>query len=290
LYDHWDVKFILTGSSSFYLKNLFPESLSGRKIVFEVYPLTFSEFLRFKGNEKQVYPSFVEMAIKKNTISYEKYRLYYDEYIEFGGFPSVILEENRDRKRILLEEIFTSYFEKDAKSLADFKEMAKLRDLILLLVPRVGQRIEIAKLAASLSLSRETVYNYLHFLEQTYFIALLSKFSGSIDRQAAGSKKLFLCDSGIANILGKLSVGQAFEQSVFQNLRTSHNLNFYNKEGKSEIDFIVDKKQALEVKIAPSLRDYDYLRRRAKNLNLEISYIVSHDFVIGQNIILATDL
>jgi len=44
LYDHYDVKFILTGSGSYYLKNLFPESLSGRKILFELFPLAFEEF------------------------------------------------------------------------------------------------------------------------------------------------------------------------------------------------------------------------------------------------------
>lgn len=49
LYDHFGVKFFLTGSSSFYLKNLFPESLSGRKFVFNLYPLDFEEFLIFNG-------------------------------------------------------------------------------------------------------------------------------------------------------------------------------------------------------------------------------------------------
>lgn len=290
LYDHWDIKFILTGSSSYYLKNLFPESLSGRKIVFEVYPLTFSEFLKFKGENKQSYPSFIDKAKKKNKIAHELYRAYYTEYIEFGGFPSVVLEENHERKRILLEEIFTSYFEKDAKNLSDFKDMAKLRDLILLLIPRIGQRLEIAKLASGLSLSRETVYNYLYFLEHTYFITLLSKFSGSIDRQTAGGKKLFLCDSGIANALGKISMGQLFEQSVFQNLRANHTLHFYNKEGKSEIDFIVDEKEALEIKISVSLQDIEYLRRRMQNLHLQRGYVVSLEFSNEENVILATDL
>jgi len=290
LYDHFDVKFVLTGSSSYYLKNLFPESLSGRKIVFEVYPLTFSEFLRFKGEKKQPVSGFKEKAEKKNKISFERYKAYYKEYIEFGGFPSVVLEENHERKQTLIEEIFTSYFEKDAKALADFKDMAKLRDLILLLIPRIGQRLEIAKLASSLSLSRETVYNYLYFLEQTYFISLLPKFSGSIDRQAAGGKKLFICDSGIANLLGKISLGQLFEQSVFQNLRSSNTLNYYTKEGKSEIDFIVNKTDALEVKLTSSIQDLEYLKRRVKGLTLKEAYIVSLEYSENKRVILATDL
>jgi predicted AAA+ superfamily ATPase len=290
LYDHFDIKFVLTGSSSYYLKNLFPESLSGRKVVLELYPLTFSEFLSFKGVEKKYFPTFEEKIKSKNKINFEQHKKYYDEYIEFGGFPAVVLEENRERKKILLEEIFTSYFEKDAKNLADFKDMAKLRDLILLLVPRIGQRIEIAKLASNLSLSRETVYNYLYFLEQTYFISLLSKFSKSIDRQSSGGKKLFLCDSGIANILGKISLGQLFEQSVFQNLRPSFTLHYYNKEGKSEIDFIVDEKTALEAKLTFSLADQEYLKRKTYPLNLKETYIVSLDFNDSENSLPATEL
>jgi len=49
LYDHYKIKFVTTGSSSFYLKNLFSASLSGRKFTKELFPLDFEEFLWFKG-------------------------------------------------------------------------------------------------------------------------------------------------------------------------------------------------------------------------------------------------
>jgi len=290
LYDHWKVKFILTGSSSYYLRNLFPESLAGRKIIFELYPLNFAEFLTFKQVKRNVTESFKDKASQKNKITFEKLISFYDEYLEFGGFPSVVLENNHDRKKMLLSEIFTSYFEKDAKNLADFNDMSKLRDLILLLVPRVGQRIEILKLATTLSVSRATVYSYLAFLEQTYFITLLPKFSGSIDRQAAGSKKLFMCDSGIINALGKTSQGQLFEQSVFQNLRGTHQLAYYSKGVSSEIDFIIDGKTALEVKYTMSQQDLATLKKRSKTLKIIDNYIVIHQFNDYPKSILVTDL
>jgi len=258
--------------------------------VFEIFPLTFSEFLRFKGKDKETYISFSKKLEMKNRISYEQYIPFYKEFIEFGGFPAVVLEEREERKRILLQEIFTSYFEKDAKNLADFREMSKFRDLILILVPRIGQRLEIGKIAAELSISRETVYNYLAFLEKTYFIALLPRFSKSIDRQAAGSKKLYFCDGGIASALGRLSDGQLFEQSVFQNLRPTHLLNFYSKEGKSEIDFVVDKKTALEVKVTAGRSDIENLQRRAKWLGLTERYVVSLNYDSHQEVIVATDI
>src|SRR3990167_7969708 len=290
LYDHWAVKFFLTGSSSYYLRNLFPESLAGRKIIFEMFPLNFAEFLIFKQAQKKPKKSFLQKAQGKNKIAYEQYFPYYKEFLEFGGFPSVVLENDQERKKTLLSEIFPSYFEKDAKNLADFRDMSKLRDLILLLVPRIASRIEINKLANTLSGSRETIYSYLSFLEQTYFISLISKYSGSIDRQAAGSKKLFFCDLGIASALGRVSEGQLLEQSVFQNLRTHHKLNFYSKGEGNEIDFIVNEKIALEVKTSVSRQDVSNLRKRVESLKLQEYYVVSKQFSNYSEVILATDL
>lgn len=290
LYDHFNVKFILTGSSSYYLRNLFPESLAGRKIIFDMFPLNFDEFLVFKQVKRIGKGSFLQKALGKNRVAYEQLIPYYNEFLEFGGFPSVVLESDLERKKVILSEIFTSYFEKDAKNLSDFKDMSKLRDLILLLIPRVGSRIEVTKLASNLSVSRETVYNYLAFLEQTYFITLLSKYSLSIDRQSAGNKKLFLCDSGIANVLGRISQGQLFEQSVFQSLRTRHKLNYYNKEGASEIDFIVDEKIAIEVKTSVSKRDLNNLKRRSAGLKISENYIIASQYDNHHEVILATDI
>ena len=289
LNDHFDVKFVLTGSSSYYLKNLFGESMAGRKLIFEVYPLTFFEFLVFRGVPQKRLSSFSEKAVSKNNILYSKLIPFYHEYLEYGGFPKVVLQQDPERKKAMLSEVFTSYFENDVKSLADFKDTTKLRDLILLLIPRVGSRIEVAKLAASLGVSRETVYSYLSFLEKTYFISLISKFSSSIDRQAAGTQKLFLCDVGMVNNLGKASEGQLFEQGVFQNLHLDHTVNFYNKDGGSEIDFIVDKKIALEVKTSVSKRDIDHLKRRTQSLNLPEAYIISKEYSEKKEVILATD-
>ncbi len=177
LYDHYDIKFFLTGSSSFYLKNLFPESLSGRKFIFELFPLDFEEFLVFKVQKKNFYQNFSDKDKKKNFIVFEKTKKLYDEYIEYGGFPAVVLEEEKENKKLKLNDIFKSYFEKDVKSLADFKEINIFRDLILLLMQRVGSKVEISKLASELGVSRETIYSYLSFLEGTYFFSFISPFS-----------------------------------------------------------------------------------------------------------------
>jgi len=277
IYDHWGVKCFLTGSSSFYLKNLFSESLSSRKIVYELFPLTFAEFLTFKGEVSDFPISFAQKAAQKNEIAYERLIRLYDEYVRYGGFPAVVLEPNQARKFKLLEQVFTSYFEIDVTTLADVRETTKLRDLILLLVARVGSKVDVTKLSSELGVTRETLYNYLTFLERTYMIALLPQYSQSPDRQAAGAKKLFFSDSGLASYLGRLSDGQLLEQSVFQTLRPFNTLSYYQRKGR-EIDFVVNSEAALEVKRTVSTRDISMLKRLAKSLRLEKSYVVTYTY------------
>jgi predicted AAA+ superfamily ATPase len=94
----------------------------------------------------------------------------------------------------------------------------------------------------------------------------------------------------MAGYLGKPSQGQLFEQSIFQNIRSDYKLSFYNKAGATEIDFIVDKKVALEVKVAASARDITTLKMRAQSIQLSESYVVASEYCDKQDVIVVTDL
>lgn len=174
---------------------------AGRKIIYELFPLDFEEFLVFKEKEKKSVPEFSLKAKKKNKISFEIYKKFFEEYLEFGGFPAVVLEKKKERKRQVLEDVFKSYFEKEIKTLADFRELAKIRDLILLLTKRVGSKIEISKISFELGISRERVYSYLNFLEKRYFIFLISPFSQGANTEVRGARKVYFCDTGLLNYL-----------------------------------------------------------------------------------------
>jgi len=215
LYDHYDVKFFLTGSSTYYLKNLFPESLAGRKIIFEMFPLSFEEFLQFRNINKVHQKSFRDKALKKNKIIFEKTQKLFDEYLTFGGFPQVVLSDDISQKKLYLKDIFTSYFEMDIKRMANFREMSYFRDMLLLIMQRVGSKLEISKLASEIGISRETVYSYLAFLEGSYFIFRIPPFSRNVDREVSGTKKIYFCDNGIINLFGKVSKGALLENAVF---------------------------------------------------------------------------
>lgn len=290
LYDHYDIKFFLTGSSSFYLKNLFPESMAGRKFIFELFPLDFEEFLVFKNQKKEFYKDFSDKDKKKNFINFERLKKFYDEYLEYGGFPGVVLEEEKENKKLKLDDIFKSYFEKDVKSLADFKEINIFRDLILLLMQRVGSKVEISKLSSELGVSRETIYSYLAFLEGTYFINLISPFSRNVDREVSGSKKVYLCDNGLLNGFAKISEGSLFENAVFNNLKKYGKICYYQKRTGREIDFILNEAIAFEAKLSGIASDEKELEKASKDLKLKQQYVVTKNFNKDNHFIPAMEL
>lgn len=291
LIDHYGVKFFLTGSSSYYLKNMFPESLAGRKVSFEMYPLDFEEFLWFKGVNKKFTGNLSEKEKGRNEISYEKTKKYYEEYMAFGGFPQVVLSESGKQKKYYLEDIFKSYFEKDVAVMADFKNIATFRDLILLLMQRAGSKLEISKLSSEIGVSRETVYSYLSFLQGTYFLFLAMPYSKSVDREISGSKKTYICDCGILNHLAKVSEGALFENAVYLNLKKYGKINYYQTRSGAEIDFVVPKESAaVEAKMFGSEREYEKLKQTAKSIGMKHSYIVTKKFVDKKGFIPAQDL
>ncbi len=290
LYDHYRIKFFLTGSSSFYLKNLFPESLAGRKVIYELYPLDFAEFLVFKNKERKISADYKTRAREKKLLSFEIYKPYFEEYLTFGGFPGVVIENNVSRKRQILEDIFKSYFEKEIKTLADFREIGKLRDLIILLANRVGSKVEISKISSAIGVSRDTVYSYLNFLEKTYFITLIHPFSRSLNGEVRGAKKVYFCDTGLLNYLGKLPEGKVFENAVFQCLRVLGTLKYYQKYKGPELDFILNGEIGFEVKQKATLSDWNKLKKLSKGLRLREYYLISREFSGIEGVILAADL
>lgn len=291
LNDHYNIQFFLTGSSSFYLKNLFPESLAGRKIIFELFPLDFEEFLFFKGETKKFYNSFREKEKKKNEIAYEKTIKFYEEYIKYGGFPQVVLAKKIEEKKAFLDDIFKSYFEKDIKSLSDFKNLNILRDFILLLMQRAGSKLHIDKFSSELGVTRQTIYSYLSFLEATYFISLVSPFTHSKDREVSGTKKVYICDTGILNNLAQVSSGVLLENSVFNTIKKINSVHYYQRRSGIEIDFILKKQKiALEVKETGTKKDKDILSRVSKDLKIRENYVVTKRFNKEKGFIPASEL
>lgn len=279
--DHYKVKFFLTGSASFYLKNLFTESLAGRKYIFELFPLTFSEFLLFKESSLKIPQNISEIT----KVNFEMISPLYEEYVLFGGFPGVVLKTNIEEKKKALEEIFTSFFQLEILQLGDFRKNEMIRDLILLMIQRLGSKIDIQKISKELSISRSTLYEYLAFLEGTFLLKTIKPFSKGKNSEIRKMPKVYLCDTGLANYLVSLDFGLLFENSVFQNLRQKGELNYYQRKTGVEIDFVLNKKVAYEVKLTPHLSDIRKVQRLVDELNLETFRIVSKSYSEYENVI-----
>ena len=281
LIDHNGVKFYLTGSSSFYLKNLFPESLSGRKFLYELSPLSFQEYLYFNDvvSLKEVQNFTLENAYKKNSIFTHKARIAeYEDFLQYGGFPEVVTTKDKATKVMVLKNIFASFFEKDIKILSDYSDIRELRDMILLLIPRVGSMLDVTRLSSELSIDRVKMYRFLEFLQGTFFIRLLPRFSKSIDRSVAGGKKVYFTDTGILNVIGKVSEAQLFENSIINQLVRYGKVSFYNKRNTAEIDAILDKHTAFEVKLTGTQQDLSKLSALSSELSVSQAFVVSKKF------------
>ena len=291
LYDHYNIKFFLTGSSSFYLKNFFPESLAGRKVVFELFPLDFSEFLVFKETVRVKATSFKDKESFRNKIAFETVYPLFKEYCRFGGFPQVVVQENEGQKIRILSDILSSYFEKDIRQLADFRNLTAIKELIRLLLPRVGSKLEITKIAHEVGISRETLYSYLSFLEESYFLFRISPYTNSVDREVSGTKKVYFCDNGLLNLFGQISEGALLENAVFLNLKKFGKIKYYQKRNGREIDFIIPElKTAFEVKRKGTPYDFRILEKQALALKLDQFYLISEVFNEMTGLILAQDI
>lgn len=276
--DHYGTKFIVTGSSSYYLKNLFPESLSGRKFLFTLAPMTFTECLYFLDRislEEAVKESSANLFNRQDVVIASARQQAYEEYLAFGGFPEVVLTREQETKKIILANILTSFFEKDVRLLADYADIRELRDLLLLLIPRVGQILDVSKVAGELGINRLKLYRYLEFLQGTFFVRLIPKFTGSPDRAVAGRKKIYLADTGLLNTLGRVNDGQLFENAVVNQLWSRGDMAYFNRRGSAEIDIIFSKKTALEVKLRGSSQEVSRLQKLSQKLGLTEAFVIS---------------
>lgn len=275
LFDHHGIKFILTGSSSFYLKNYFSESMAGRKIVYEMFPLSFGEFLDFRGIPRRRQSSLEDMQF--NSTEFERLNVLYNEFIHYGGLPSVVLEPNLEIKHEILNDIFSSYINIDVKAMADFRKVGQLQQLLKALAMRIGNKLDYTKLSQIVGISRPTLNEYLEFLEKTYVIHQLPAYSG-VDRAIALGKKLFFRDNGIARLLTNPGDGALFENAVFNQLRELGELAYLAQGNEYEIDFILTPPQTssigLEVKYHPLASDERKLTRLAQRNGLSQSWLI----------------
>lgn len=227
---HPYLQLIVSGSSSFDLKSKFSDSLVGRTVDFEIFPLTFAEFLRFK----QI-PAISPLATS------------YQEYMSYGGYPKIVLTDDLVLKEKYLQQIIDTYVKKDIFDLAKVSEPIKFNHLLKLLASASGQLLNIARLGNTCDLASATIRHYLEILESTYIIKLVSPFSRSAKVEVIRTPKIFFYDTGLLQMLmiKKLqteNIGNIFETSIFSELVKKYgasHINYWRNKNGNEIDFIL---------------------------------------------------
>jgi len=165
-FDHWKgkVKLIVSGSSSFGIKSKFKESLVGRTIDFELFGLDFEEFLTFKELN-------YDLKIKDRIVIKELKKLF-QEFVFYGSYPRIVLENSIELKEQLLKQIINTYLKKDIRDLVGVGDINKFNKLLKILASRSGSMLNVLELANTVGIARPTLENYLMILENTYIIKL----------------------------------------------------------------------------------------------------------------------
>lgn len=272
LYDNYQIKFVLTGSSTYYIKNLFSESLAGRKKIFELHTLNFGEFLGFKDVTFKSHKTFGGKFI---SAEYERLKNYYNEFIRYGGFPEVVLSKTNEDRKDIIHDILNSYLNIDIKQIAEIRDQKNIHNLLKMLAIRAGTRLDYSKISSLTGISRPSVYNYIDLLENTFLITRIPVLSKNKDREIVKAPKIFINDNGLLNYLAEVSSGVQFENAVFNQLKFFDRLHYYSLKTGKEIDFILNRETAIEVKETATIQDAVALKNLSAKIGITKNIIVA---------------
>jgi len=246
------IKILASGSSSIEIQKHLKESLVGRKKVYNLYPLSFEEFLRFRNEDEC--NRYAKLGLDNaSSVLIEMYtKDYLKEYLLFGGYPKVALLRSKTEKIEELQDIYNSYIQKDIKSLIKGEDISAYNNLLKVLSSQIGNLLNVNELSNTLKISRRQILKYLNVLEQTFIVNLLSPFYSNKRTEISKMPKLYLMDSGIANFslgnFGRIdyrpNLDSYIENFVFCEIMkykpVQYQAFFWRTKLGTEIDFILE--------------------------------------------------
>ena len=277
------VKFIVTGSSSFYIDKKFKDSLAGRKRIYELPTLSLKEVLRFKGEDKLArYLNTDEIPL----LYLDKIKEYFYEYLIWGGYPEVVLNDSKEEKKLILKELVDSYAKKDAvESNLSYHDL--YLHLMKILSYRSGSLLNVNSLTSDIKLDNKTISQYLWVMRKSFHIHYLLPFYENISSELRKMPKIYFADLGMRNCLinnfSPIGVrddrGAILENYIFLLFKKHYsldNIRYWRTQKQNEIDFIVQNDQnkyfAFEVKFNKktfSLSKYKTFTNRYSNIPLK---------------------
>jgi predicted AAA+ superfamily ATPase len=237
LLDLQSYNIFVTGSSSKLLSREIATQLRGRTFSYLLLPFSFREFLEAKKVATEN-PSMDETAHLRSLLR---------EYLEFGGFPEVVLEETEKDK--ILKEYFEMILFRDIVERHKLKNVGLARFLLSFLLQNFSKEISVNKILKSLKPQRfgkNTLYNYVDKIQDSVILFTLNRFSPKVYQRESWPKKTYLCDTGLTRAARfSEDIGKLMENSVFLELLRLTNRKplievYYwrNSQGK-EVDFLL---------------------------------------------------
>ena len=271
IYDHYPkIKFIISGSSSFEIRRKFSDALTGRKVIFTIYPLSFEEYLLFKNSEylevkkevsiKKVINNFKN--IKKYNVLTPKISPFLEDFIVYGGYPLPALTVETEQKIIRLKEIHNTYIQKDIKDLAKIENIVRFNRLVSYLAIQNGGILNLNTISKEIGLNRRHLEKYIFILEKTFVLNLLPPFFANRKKEITKMPKLYFNDTGLRNIniadirpldmrqdKGVLAENYFFEE-MLKRKKALQELYYWRTKEHHELDFIIlENRMPLPVEI-----------------------------------------
>jgi predicted AAA+ superfamily ATPase len=232
LHDTENIEIFVTGSSSQLLARDLSTALRGRSITLEVFPLSFREFLAFRSIP----------VVEADADNESRLRAALVEYLEWGGFPEIVLADETLRP-LILEEYTSLMLYRDIVERYGVRNEKLMRELLRHAFRNTASLLNVSKLHRDLAsqgyqVSKNTLFEYLGYLEDAFLVFLLPIQEVSIRKQAHNPKKLHVIDTGLVSAFKThpmRDMGHRLETTLFLHWRRRCKGLFYFADS-AEID------------------------------------------------------
>jgi len=283
VYDTLSKNIYITGSNSKLLSSEIATSLRGRTLSYEVYPLSFSEYLSFKGIEVDFYSS-KSLAYIKNA---------QEKFLRDGGFPETLFLEDQYKNQTL-QEYFHVLLYKDLAERYSITNTVALKFFLKRIIASSTKQISINKIynelkSSGIKIGKNTLYDFLDYVQNIYLALTLRRYDTSLVNKELGEKKIYSIDIGLNNATEfKFSndIGKSLENAVFLQLRRNWSEIFYYSDASSECDFVIYEKNKITQAIQVS---YDMSNEDTKNREIKGLLAACKNFDLQSGIIVTFD-
>ena len=228
----------ITGSNSYLLSGELVTKLTGRYIEFEMFPLTFDEYLGMKG--------FLGKTISTNLVKE------FDLFLRQGGFPKAVQYDNPEDRRSYVKSVISEIFQKDIKRRIKIRNVAAFQSVQTYLINNFGATTSLTNLVddlgkAGIRIKRETLNRYITILKDAKILYECNRFDLKSRRSIGGEQKFYLSDLGFyftTNTDNRINYGPALENAVYVYARTHGYSASIGRVGSLECDFILRRGDA----------------------------------------------